>query len=331
MFEIKPKSLIVFFVLGVFLCGGIYISENILEDKQMPEPKIVPTIGGNTTGSNEVRVVVCKNFGREEILSSMAYNLSEGDSAMDALQTVADVETAYDGKFINSINGLKSGHKEDWFYFINGISANVGAMDYILSGGDVERWDYHDWSYQLFIPAVIGDYPEPFRHGTEGNVLPTIIVYDREFEDDSHNIKNSLGELGVIDIGTKLSGNLADSEKGNSNLILIGYPTNELIEELMENHKKLGFFAYFENNNIIILNSKGDKMERSDGALIVATQNPWNPRGVGAFENVVWIISGTDEKEIKHAAAILSDRHKSLRNYFGAFIHDEEIISLPYT
>ncbi|GAI85551.1 unnamed protein product, partial [marine sediment metagenome] len=35
--------------------------------------------------------------------------------------------------------------------------------------------------------------------------------------------------------------------------------------------------------------------------LIQATQNPWNPKGIGACENVVWLVSGTDEAGVKDA------------------------------
>ncbi|MEA3254245.1 MAG: hypothetical protein U9Q22_00235, partial [Candidatus Altiarchaeota archaeon] len=215
---------------------------------------------------------------------------------------------------------------------INGISADRGGLDYILHEGDVERWDYHDWGHQMFIPAIIGDYQEPFLHGVGGEILPTIITYDAdEFRDDAHEIKNSLNKLGVKETSIKFSSELSDVEREGFNIILIGHPTNKLIKELMDNHKKLGFFIYFEDKKIVVLNPRGEGVKKSGGAVILATQNPWNPEGTGAFENVVWIITGTDEEEIEYAAAILSGEHELLRNYFGVFIHNEEVISVPCT
>ena len=359
--EIKSGQFIVLFVLIILACGCIEVVDDkvqIVENKTLAGEDGVVAVGDKTQSmndtvhelnttptttslkSNEVRIIVCKNFGSDEIVSTI-YELSEGDSAMDALQSVADVDTAYNGGFVNSISNIRSGYTEgtkgrttktDWFYYINGILANSGSLDYTLHGGDVERWDQHDWSYQLFIPAIIGDYPEPFLHGINGNVLPTVIAYDDyKFRDDADEIKNSLVKLGVKDISVKSPGNLSDSLREQSNIILIGYPGNELINELMENHKKLGFFAYFEDNSVVILDPKGKVSKKSGGAIILATQNPWNPKGTGAFENVAWIITGTGDGDIEDAADILSKEHELLRNYFGAFIYNKEVASVPCT
>ncbi len=313
--------LLTILILGP-LCGCIQTAE-----EETPEPG---------TGYGEIKVIIYEKFGGEEVLDTV-YRLLGGECAMDALRSVADVETSYGGGFVNAINGIGSGYrgsqstKGDWFYYINGISANTGAADYILHEGDVVRWDYHEWSYQTFIPAIIGDFPEPFLHGVRGKIPSTVIIYGNdEFRDEAYELKDSLIRLGVKEINVKLPGNLGDSERGRSNIILIGYSTNKLIDEVMENHGKLGFFAYFEDNKVVILNPGGERVEKAGGAVILATQNPWNPKGTGAFENVVWIISGTDEKEIEDAAVILSRKHELLRNHFGIFIHNKEIISVPY-
>lgn len=101
-----------------------------------------------------------------------------------------------------------------WTYYVNGILANRGALEYILHEGDVERWDYHEWSYLMFIPAIIGDYPEPFLHGIGGRRLPTIIVYgSEEFTDDAEEIESALIKLGVEEISIRSRDNLGDSEK----------------------------------------------------------------------------------------------------------------------
>lgn len=91
-------------------------------------------------------------------------------------------------------------------------------------------------------------------------------------------------------------------KKRYSNLIIIGYPADRLMDELMDNHKKLDFFTYFEE---------------AEGAVILATQNPWNPKGTGAFENVVWVITGADGEEIEYATVVLSRKHELLRNHLG--------------
>ena len=87
------------------------------------------------------------------------------------------------------------------------------------------------------------------------------------------------------------------------NLILIGSIDTELILELDRNWRRLGFFAHFQNGNIVTLNAKGDIAATygTGVGLIQATQNPWHPNGIGACESVVWMVSGTDEVGVKAA------------------------------
>ena len=55
------------------------------------------------------------------------------------------------GSFVDGINGLISkgtgltGERLDWFYFVNGIFSDVGALDYFPEPGDVVWWDYRPW------------------------------------------------------------------------------------------------------------------------------------------------------------------------------------------
>ena len=96
-----------------------------------------------STGKIEVRVIVTQDFGNELMLDKSLL-VSNGSSAMDALKQVAEVETAYDGGFVNAIRGVRSSAREGWFIIVNGILSNTGACDYTLHSGDVERWDFHN-------------------------------------------------------------------------------------------------------------------------------------------------------------------------------------------
>ena len=54
---------------------------------------------------------------------------------MRFLQRRAKVETRYGGRFVEEINGVRSGRpnggaRRDWFYFVNGIEADVGAAEH---------------------------------------------------------------------------------------------------------------------------------------------------------------------------------------------------------
>ena len=102
-----------------------------------------------------------------------------GLTAMEALDREADIDTSYGGRFVQSIEGLEGDRssRRDWFWFLNGIEADRSAADYRLRPGDVEWWDLRSWGSRMREPVVVGAFPEPFRHGYDGKVLPTAIRY----------------------------------------------------------------------------------------------------------------------------------------------------------
>jgi len=69
----------------------------------------------------------------------------QGITALEALQSVAKIETKQAGEFIlvNSIDGVEgqSGAKA-WYYDINGKRATSFANKCILNEGDRMRWEY---------------------------------------------------------------------------------------------------------------------------------------------------------------------------------------------
>ena len=70
-----------------------------------------------------------------------------GLTAMQALDRELDVDTAYGGRFVQSIEGVEGdvSKRRDWFWFLNGIEADLSAADYRLRPGDVEWWDFRSW------------------------------------------------------------------------------------------------------------------------------------------------------------------------------------------
>jgi hypothetical protein len=102
-----------------------------------------------------------------------------GLTAMQALDRVADVDTRYGGRFVEAIDGIEGdlSERRDWFYFVNGIEADIGAAEYRLHAGDIEWWDYRSWRERMRQPVVVGAFPEPFVHGFEGKRHPTVVLY----------------------------------------------------------------------------------------------------------------------------------------------------------
>jgi len=287
-------------------------------------------------GAITVRVVATRNFG-QELMFDETLELPTATPAMTALESIADVETAYGGGFVNAINGVSSGFTgtqqtmTDWFLYINGIQARTGALDYALNDGDIQHWDFHVWGFRQSVPAIIGDFPEPLGHGYGGKVSPTLIAHADDLAKEAAELENQLSQLGVNNISTKRLSELSADEKESANLILLGTIDSELISELNDIWDRLGFFAHFEEEKLVVFNSTGETAtEYGAGVgLIQATQNPWNPKGIGAAENVVWLISGTDTAGVKSALDALINHPARLQYAGAAVIANGEIIRIP--
>jgi len=221
--------------------------------------------------------------------------------------------------------------KMDWFIYINGIQSNTGALDYKLHDGDIQHWDFRNWSFHHFIPAIIGDFPEPFRYGYRGIIYPTIIVYQDGWKGDARRVADKLNRLGIENVSIRGINELQENEKESCNLILLGTPDFPPIAELNQVWGRLGFYAHFQDGRIAILNPEGEvAAEYGAGAgLIQATQNPWNPKGIGACENVVWLVSGTDEAGVKGAIDTLLKHYTEFQYAYAVVIADGEVIRIP--
>jgi len=314
-------------LLVVVLCGcSAQISS--------PERHIKPV--GTGVVISEVTVVVTKDFGKEVLLKQTT-GIEPGTTAMDALQMVANVETKYGGGFVSTISGVSSEYgtanrsKKDWFFYINGIASNTGARDYVLQDGDIEHWDFRSWSYHQFIPAIIGDFPQPFLSNHKGGIKPTVIAYEQQFKDHAQSLAIRLKELGICEVSAVIYDQLSKVGSEQSNLILLGRQDNKLISELNNAYNKLGFYAYFQQGKLVVLDAAG-KVTSEYGAstgLIQATQNLWSPKGIGAGENVVWLISGTDADGVKEATGALINHHEDLRYAYAAVITEGKIVRVP--
>lgn len=287
-------------------------------------------------GVSTARIVVTRNFGQDLMLDE-TQELPTGTPAMTALRKVAEVETVYGGGFVNAINGVRSGFTgtqqtmTDWFVYINGIQARTGALNYALNDGDIQHWDFHVWNFRQSVPAIIGDFPEPCGHGYGGKVSPTLIAYASNLAKEASSLKNGLSQRGVNSLSTKRLGELSAADKESANLILLGTIDSEPISELNYIWDKLGFFAHFSGEKLVVFNASGDiATEYGAGVgLIQATQNPWNPKGIGAAENVVWLISGTDTTGVKSALNILINHPAQLQYASAVIIVNGEIIRVP--
>jgi hypothetical protein len=132
--------------------------------------------GCGGVGHGQATLWVTRDEGKTVLL---VRHVPAGETAMQALDRATKIDTRYGGRFVESIDGLSGSvsTRHDWFYFVNGIEATRGAVDYRLHDGDVEWWDYRDWGrVGQSVAVAVGAFPEPFLHGYAGKVRPAVVV-----------------------------------------------------------------------------------------------------------------------------------------------------------
>ena len=121
-------------------------------------------------------LTVTRDYGAKVLARASEKDLPGGETVMRLLQRNADVETRYGGRFVNAIDGVRSSQRpaarRDWFYYVNGIEADVGAAEKRLHDGDRVWWDYHDWTRGDARPGGRGLVPGAVRARAGRQALP---------------------------------------------------------------------------------------------------------------------------------------------------------------
>jgi len=207
--------------------------------------------------------------------------------------------------------------------------SSVGASQYTLQPYDVERWDYHSWNSNRISTAIIGDYPEPFIHGFQGHIRNTTIVYSKSFQNNAYKLQQSLKQYN-ISVSVRSFKNLSDDEKMDNNLILIDTYNNSLIKELNTNARNLGLFIEFRGDKLVAFDKAGKEDHIfNQGGVILATKNPWDPKGNWNSENTVWVISGVTKENVIQAAGIITDNSHDIENYPNLVVSNGQIYKVP--
>ncbi len=281
-----------------------------------------------------VTLVVTTDFGRETLFDEKV-EIKKDYTVMDILEDNLEIETKYNGSFISSINGIendngvKSGQRKDWFYYINGICSDQGAMAYNLNKGDTIWWDYHKWgSKNTMNTSVIGSFPEPFVHGYGMDKYPTIIMTTKKNTDLANELKESLEQVGVQSVETNaLDETLLTNKKGPTIIIGQWNEVQEIdyINTLNKAYKKTGLNMHFTENEIELLKNDGTiAMKQTENTGIIASIG----EGLGDSKPL-WLVVGIDEKGVEDAANLLINNPKKIRNMYNAAVTAEEIIRLP--
>lgn len=259
---------------------------------------------GESLEGDGAEVRVTRDFGRELLDENAVAQVRDGQTVMRLLRSDADVKTRYGGRFVQSIDGLAGsgeGGFADWFYFVNGIEAAVGAADYELSPGDVIQWDYRNWRVTPDVRATVGAFPEPFVHGLEGKRRPVRVECADAGSPECRDVKDLLRDAGVPATGAALGA------AGVQNVIRVVVAPWARARELPsaraleQGPKRSGVFARFRDGGrrVELLDEDGG-VARTDGpgTGILAALRPRD-------DELLWLVTGGDEAGVRRAAAVL--------------------------
>jgi hypothetical protein len=277
------------------------------------------------------RLLVTRDFGERRVLAATEEPIATGETVMRLLMRNANVETRYSGRFVNEINGIASatagGRRFDWLYYVNGIEAEVGAAERKVEGNDRVWWDYHDWTGAMRTPAVVGSYPEPFLHGTEGKRYPVRIDCADGEADACRDASNRLQDADIASSTSALG-----SPAGKEVLRLVvgkwsAVRQDAASEQIEQGPDESGVFARFtpagqgEVYELELLDAQ-TRTVRTLGpgsGLVAATR----------FEDQAptWVVAGTDSIGLQRAIALLDER--ALGSRFAVASEGRGPIALP--
>lgn len=261
---------------------------------------------GPGSDDGAVELVVTRDYGRTPVVGPEEVELASSDTVIRVLERTARIETSYGGRFVDAVDGIEntsSPRSRDWFYFVNGIAADVGAAEYDLGPGDSIWWDYRDWTAAMDVGAVTGSYPAPLAPGPDGSGGPVGFscsapepicgLARKRLSDDGVELDRSdrlpVGEVARVVVGQ--IGDLGDSvDSGDF--------------DLDADPDSSGVFARFRDPDgdrvaLEALDETGTAVETfgSGAGLVAAVRDPGKPP--------VWVVTGTDHEGVEAATAAL--------------------------
>ena len=290
-------------------------------------------LGGCGIGPGEEQeggavIRVTRDFGHQEIGSTATKALQEDETVMRVMQSRFDVETRFGGRFVQSIDGVKGGGPggmRDWFFFVNGVEAEVGAAEYELSPGDRVQWDFRDWGTAMRVPAIVGAFPEPFLNGIDGRRRPVRVECDEAESDPCRAAKDALDRVNVPVSGSSLG---APGTENVTRLVVARWPAARIVRggfTLEEEPDRSGVFARFakDGRSLDLLDADGDvarSVHPGDGTALVAALRP-------RADELLWLVTSLDAEGL--AAGVKALRENALRDAFAVAVTGPVVEKLP--
>ncbi|HEX6456673.1 MAG TPA: DUF4430 domain-containing protein [Solirubrobacterales bacterium] len=274
---------------------------------------------GPGAGIGSVELTVTREYGAVPVLRR-SLEAKESDTVMRLLEGSADVETRYGGGFVHSIDGVaedeRGGDPYDWFFYVDGVEAPVGAAEIEAKGGERIWWDYRDWAATDHVPAVVGSWPAPFAAGVEGKRYPVVVECDGG--------GSACGETRAALEGEGVT--LASGSPKSAIRVLVGRwdhlredPVAQLVKE---GPAASGIYADFSPGGELVALDEGGAEARNLGrgaGLVAATSRYGGPP--------IWIVTGGTDAAVLEAAESLDAQH--LRDHYAVAIEAGKAMPLP--
>jgi hypothetical protein len=279
---------------------------------------------GAGPGTSNVTLTVTRDFGTRPVAHVSESRVPGSETAMRMLERNFRVSTRYGGGFVESINGQSgSSSRLDWFYYVNGVQAPMGAAGTAVHHGDRIWWDLHDWSVTNSIPAVVGSFPEPFLHGTGGRRLPVTLECGSDVPAACARVTDELKTL-KVPFASQVIGGTSGTD---SLAVLIGTWRDvapALVAQLIgRGPAASGVYARFTNqgSSLALLNPHGGVVRRLTGGagLVAATAQGSSPP--------TWLVTGTDTTGVQAAARALTPG--ALRDHFALAVQGSSRVPIP--
>ena len=279
--------------------------------------------GRERAGGAELRVT--RDFGHRLLAVERLDRVREDQTVMQFLRSRLRVKASYGGRFVQAIGGLSGrgpSGGEDWFYFVNGIEGKVGAAEKVLSPGDVVQWDYRSWRAAMSVPAIVGAFPEPFRHGIEGRRLPVRLECERPSSAPCRTVTSRLRAAGV---GSSVAGLGASSGTELIRVVVARWARARrlaAVSALEEPPGRSGVFARFGvRSTLELLDPAGRPARRAaPGTGVVAALAPPGTA-------LTWVVTGLDDRGVAAAARAIDAR--DLRDAYAVAATPSGVEKLP--
>jgi hypothetical protein len=175
------------------------------------------------------------------------------------------------------------------------------------------------------VPAIVGAFPEPFRHGLEGKRRPVRVECDDVSAQPCRDGKDALERVDVPVAGSAIG---APGTEHVTRLVVALWPRARIVRggsTLEDGPQSNGVFARFskDGRELDLLDEDGNvarTVRAGDGTALVAAMRP-------RADELVWLVTALDRAGLE--AGVRALREDKLRDAFAVAVTGRTVEKLP--